>query len=327
MKALLAVLLLAASAGAVPPGGSRAKAEDALRESVLRLAAGDVRGAEAAARAATEADPGDARALQQLARSANAALDFPAAEDAATRALELEEPTPAVLCLRSEARSGRGDYQGALEDASQAARLNPASGTAALRVAVAKEGLRRSPEETLSDYRRAADLDASLAPLAEAAAARLETPSRSRGGVGLLIGVLALAALGGWSWARLRAKPEPPAPAPPPDMSGTGRLAPREAARLLAAAAKTAKDPDATRALAESLYERLTGRPAFPHEEAVVARDLGRFAPPSTVARGLPVGIDAFFARALDPEPSRRFRTGAELSGAFRSLADPSVDE
>jgi hypothetical protein len=38
------------------------------------------------------------------------------------------------------------------------------------------------------------------------------------------------------------------------------------------------------------------------------------------------LGIDAFFARALAPDAARRFRSGAELSGAFRFLVDPSVD-
>jgi len=36
-------------------------------------------------------------------------------------------------------------------------------------------------------------------------------------------------------------------------------------------------------------------------------------------------GIDTFFARALDPDASRRFSTAAELAGAFRSLVDPAT--
>lgn len=327
MRPLLAAVLLALAPGA-RAAGARETSEDALRESVLRLAAGDVAGAEASARAAVEADPGSVRALQQLARSANAALDFQAAEDAATRAIGLAPPTPALLCLRSEARSGRGDYQGALDDASRASRINPASGLAALRVAVAKEGLRRPAEETLGDYRRAAELDAALAPMRDAAQSRLEAAARPRGGLGALIGLLGLAALAGWGWGRLRRRPEaaPVPDAPRAALPGAGRLAPRDAARALAAAAASAADPESSRALAESLYERLTGRPPFPPEEAVIARGQGRFAPASSIVEGLPVGIDAFFARALAPEPERRFRTGAELFGAFRSLVDPAVD-
>ena len=122
---------LVLSSAAAFAAGPAVKSEEALRESVLLLAAGDVAGAEAEARLAAAADPSSARALQQLARAANAALDFATAEDAASRALALEEPTPALLCLRSEARSGRGDYDGALADAQSAVRLNPGSGTSA----------------------------------------------------------------------------------------------------------------------------------------------------------------------------------------------------
>lgn len=327
MGPLAAALLLAAVRGWA---ASSARSDDALRESVLRLAAGDVAGAEAEAKRAAAADPSSARAFQQFARAANAALDFAVAEDAATSAIALESPTPALLCLRSEARSGRGDYDGALADAQAAVRLNPASGTSVLRQAVAKEGLRRSPDETLTDYRRAAELDASLAPLRDAALERLAPPSaRPRTGLGGLIGLLAAAGLVGWTWARLRRGTERPAPRPTftrAAIAGAGRMTPREAARALAAAAKTAGDPDAAHDLAESLYERLTGRAPYPAEGAAVDRRLGQFPPPSRVVDGLPAGIDAFFARALDPDPSRRFRTGAELSGAFRSIVDPAVE-
>ncbi len=96
-------------------------------------------------------------------------------------------------------------------------------------------------------------------------------------------------------------------------------MTPREAARALAAAARSARDAEAALALAQSLYERLTGRPPAPGAE-------GGVAPPSKVAPDLPVGIDAFFARALNPDPERRFRSGAELAGAFRSLVDPAVE-
>jgi tetratricopeptide (TPR) repeat protein len=326
----LAVVALACAAVFAAGVESSSRAEETLRESVLRLAAGDVAGAEAEARLAAAADPASVRALQQLARAANAALDFSTAEDAAGRALALGAATPALLCLRSEARSGRGDYDGALADAQSAARLNPASGTAVLRLAVAKEGLRRSPEETLADYRRAAELDASLAPLRDAAFARLAPPSsRPRTGLGGLIGLLAVSGLVGWTWARLRRVSESPVPRaalPRAALSGSGRLQPREAARALAAAAKTALDSEAALALAESLYERLTGRPPYPAEGAEIDRSLARFAPPSQIVEGLPVGIDAFFARALDPDAARRFRSGAELSGAFRSLVDPAVE-
>jgi tetratricopeptide (TPR) repeat protein len=319
-RAAALLLALAASAAAAP------RAEESIRESVLRLAQGDVVGAESQAKEAVAADPASARALQQLALSANAALDFAAAEDAATRGLALSGPVPALLCLRSEARAGRGDYAGALADAEQAASLNPGSGKAALRRAIAEEGLGRPVDDVLAGYARAAELDAANRAELDSARARLAPPRRARA---LLWPVAALAflvvAAAAWLMRRGR-RPDPSARAAPTALPGKGRLSPRDAARALATVAASAPGPEESRALAESLYERLTGRAPYPPEEAVVARSLGRFAPPSSVARGLPVGVDAFFARALDPDPGRRFRSGAELAGAFRSLVEPAVD-
>lgn len=329
MSALILALLLSVPA---PARAANERSEDALRESVLRLAAGDVAGAEAQARAAVAADPKSARALQQLARSANAALDFAGAEDAATRALSVDPPTPAILCLRSEARSGRGDYQGALDDAQVAGRMNPASGTAALRAAVAKEGLRRSPEEILSDYDRAAQLDASLTPLRDAARSRLAPPGRPKRGVGGLIGLLSFAALAGWGWGwnARRGEDASPRSSPPARprvaLPGPARQSPREALKSLNKAAESAPDAESAYALAEALYLRLTGRPPFPPDDEMVARQQGRFTAPSTAAPGLPLGLDAFFARALAGDPERRFRSGAELVGAYRSVVDPAID-
>lgn len=316
------LLLLACAAFAQSPGRS----EDALRESVLRLAAGDVSGAVAQARLSVNADPENPRSLQQLARAANAALDFSAAEAAATSALALGAPTPSVLCLRSEARAGRGDFQGAYEDAQTAARLNPSSAAAALRVAVAKEGLRRPPEETLSDYARAAALDSSLTPTRDAAILRLAPPGRPQRGLGRLLIVVALAGFAGSTWGSWRRPVPAPAPAPKPTLKGSGRLTAKDALRLLSAVAPDAADSDGARALAESLYERLTGRPAYPAPEATIARSLGRFTPASALTEGLPLGVDAFFARALHPAADRRFRSGAELALAFRSVVVPTVE-
>jgi tetratricopeptide (TPR) repeat protein len=298
-RAALLVLALAAAASAAP--GPDPRVEAAIRESVLRLTA-----------------------LQQLALAADAALDFSAAEDAATRALAAAGPLPALLCLRSEARAGRGDYAGAIDDAEKALALSPDSAQAVLRRAIAAENLGRPADQVLADYRRAAELDPRDRAYAAAAESRLAPRPRARGvaAAGLFLLASALAA---WFYVRRR-RAEPAARLPGPALPGSGVLAPREAARVLAQAAALAPGPDEARSLAESLYERLTGKPPYPAAEAVVARSLGRFAPPSTLAQGLPVGVDAFFARALHPEPERRFRTGAELSGAFRSLVDPAVD-
>lgn len=321
----LAFAAALAAFAALPAGAEiPSRSEDSLRESVLRLASGDVAGAESEAKAAVSADPTSVRALQQLARAANAALDFAAAEDAATRALLVAGQNPALLCLRSEARSGRGDYDGALADAQTAARINPGSGAAVLRAAVAKEGLRRPSEESLSDYRRAAELDPALTSMRDAAIARLAPPTiGSRPGLGLLIALLAAAGAVAWGWSKARrsSAPAPRFSSGRQTLAGSGRMAPREAARALAVVCETARDPQAVFELACVLYARLTGSPP------IIAEGPGQSVPPaSTIARDLPVGIDAFFERALNPDPARRFRTGAELLGAFRSLVDPSVD-
>lgn len=308
---LTAALLAALLSVPVCAAGNR-RSEDAVRESVLRLAAGDVPGARDQAQAAVAADPRSLPALQQLARAASAALDFPGAEQAASRAIELGGPTPALLCLRSEARAGRGDFALALDDAERALSINPASAKAVLRRAVAKEGLDRPADEVLSDYRRAAELDASNAAIRDAAVSRLAPARRPRSGLGTLLGLLAASLVIGWAWARFRRQPEPAAsaPAPRPALPGSGKVSPREALRILGQAASLASGPEAAYDLAVDLYQRLTGRAYQPEA------GLGE----------LPVGLDAFFERALHSDPERRFHSGAELVGAFRSVVDPAVD-
>ena len=308
---ILAVVLTGAALWCAD-AAANPRSEDAVRESVLRLAAGDVPGARDQAQAAVAADPRSSKAFQQLARAAGAALDFPAAEQAASRAMEIEGVTPALLCLRSEARAGRGDFAGALADAEKAAGINPGSARAALRRAVAKEGLGRPSEEVLADYRRAAELDGAHAAVRDAAFSRLTPLRRPRGGLGPLLGLLAASGVIGWAWARSRRRPEADArvPAPRPVLPGSGRMSSREALRALAKTSALAPGPEETFALAVDLHERLTGR--RPSAETGFA--------------GLPAGMAAFFERALHADPERRFRSGAELLGAFRSIVDPAVD-
>jgi len=302
LSATAALLMLSFSALASP------RSDEAVRESVLRLAAGDVPGAYEQARVAAAADQSSSKAFQQLARAAGAALDFPAAEAAASRAMELSGPTPALLCLRSEAHAGRGDFEGALADAQKAAAINPGSAQAVLRRALAKEGLGRPAEEVLADYLRAAELDVSHAALRDAAILRLAPPRRSSGGMGVLLGILAVSGLVGWAWGRWSggsSEPEDLVASVAPRLPGTGLLAPREALRALSSVAASYPGPEGAFALAADLRERLTGRREAPK---------------------LPVGMEAFFERALNPDPQRRFRSGIELLGAFRSLVDPAVD-
>lgn len=325
-KSLALLLMLAA---ALP---ARAGVEEALRESVVRLTAGDVAGARAKADEAVAAAPNDPRAHEQLGTAALAALDVKTAEAAATRALETGQ-TPARLILRANARLAGGNYDGARADAQRAARLSPGSGRARLAVAASMEALRLPAATVLEEYRRAAELDALLGAEVSAARARLDAirvssskpivPGPKGPGLGPILVILAVSALFGWIFGIAAKAGEPDTAAretSAPLLPETGRLSPRQALAAADAAAQTGS-PDPL-ALAESLYRRLTGRPAFPRG---TDRALGRYLPASEAVKGLPSGIDAFFARALDPEPARRFSTAAELIGAFRSLVDPPV--
>lgn len=297
--------------------------EDSLRESAARLTAGDVAGARAKAEEAVAAAPRDPRAQEQLGNVALAALDPKAAEAAAGRALAAGE-TVSRLVLRANARLTGGNPEGALSDAERAVSLSPGSGPAHLALAVALELLGRPKAAVLAQYRRAAEVDRTQAPEVEAALRRLDPPPAAPTGarLGPILGILAASALFGWLFAKAKAARAPAAPAAEASspLPGSARLSPREALAALDQESK-AGAPDSL-ALAEALYRRLTGRPAFPRG---TDRALGRYLPASETVQGLPPGIDAFFARALDPEPSRRFTTPQELTGAFRSLVDPPV--
>jgi eukaryotic-like serine/threonine-protein kinase len=74
-------------------------------------------------------------------------------------------------------------------------------------------------------------------------------------------------------------------------------------------------------ALAVVAYEALTGRLPFRGESAVSlwqAMQKGEFAPPTSVMPALPALFDRWFARALDPDASRRFPAAKALAAAFR---------
>ncbi len=77
-------------------------------------------------------------------------------------------------------------------------------------------------------------------------------------------------------------------------------------------------------ALAFCLYEALSGEKPFPGGEGALAKSEGR--PASLAGRvGLPAGLDAFFSRALQPDPARRFRGAGEMLLALRHLVTPAV--
>lgn len=316
-KSLALLLLLAAAFPA------RAGVEESIRESAVRLTAGDVVGARAMAEEAVAAAPRDPRAQEQLGNVALAALDPETAEAAAERALAAGETT-ARLVLRANARLTGGNIEGGRNDAARAVALSPGSGTAHLSLAVALELLRRPKAEVLSEYRRVAELDATQMPEVEAALRRLNPPAPVPAGarLGPILVILAVSALFGWIYGKAAKVDEliPQSEEPSALLPGMGRLSALAALAAVDAAAKSGS-PDPL-VLAEALYRRLTGRPVFPRG---TDRAIGLYIRASETAKGLPVGIDAFFTRALDPDPSRRFTTAAELVGAFRSLVDPPV--
>ncbi len=318
----LALLLLLATA--LP---ARAGVEDSIRESAVRLTAGDVAGARAKAEEAVATAPRDPRAQEQLGNVALAALDPKAAEAAADRALASGETT-ARLVLRANARLAGGNAEGGRVDAERAVALSPGSGTARLSLAVAMELLGRPKSEVLKEYRRVAELDPTQTPEVDQALRRLNPPPPAPAGarLGPIFVILAVSAIFGWIFGKATKAGEENSPeadgpsAPSPLLGGIGRLSPRQALAAVDAATKSGA-PESL-ALAEALYQRLTGRPAFPRD---TDRALGRYLPASETSKSLPAGIDSFFARALHPDPAHRFATAAELVGALRSLVDPPV--
>ncbi len=73
--------------------------------------------------------------------------------------------------------------------------------------------------------------------------------------------------------------------------------------------------------LAACLYEMLTGKSAFFESRSLDGSRL--FAPPSQKARDLGPAVDAFFAKALSPEPDKRFASAADFFSAFSALVVP----
>ncbi|MBI4677772.1 MAG: protein kinase [Elusimicrobia bacterium] len=74
-------------------------------------------------------------------------------------------------------------------------------------------------------------------------------------------------------------------------------------------------------ALAVMTYEMLTGARPFPGPY-FLEKKLKKEYPPATAVNGaLPKSVDAFFAKALEPEPERRHRSAAEFAAAFRGLS------
>ncbi|MFA6003983.1 MAG: protein kinase [Elusimicrobiota bacterium] len=78
-------------------------------------------------------------------------------------------------------------------------------------------------------------------------------------------------------------------------------------------------------ALAVCAYEMLTGKMPFSGTGAGMLMNKVNmsYAPISTVAAGLPPGIDAVFSRAFQPDPDRRYHSPGELLTALEALPAP----
>lgn len=476
-------------AGQAKPPEESFDSEDLLRQSAVKMAAGDF---EASRRLASRAIALDPSSPQARFQRASAALRLKAFEEAvrdASKAIELGYERAAAYNLRSEAYAHQGRFAQALADAERAVNLNTAGPSGYLNRAAAREGLGMPPADILADYKRASELDPQLILSYEAAfvkygrakeSPRLPGPERrSLGGVLIWAGAVAAALIAGLLygystvWSGRKAKlvrfgsiMEKPPKTDEPRVGAVvggrfilGRLiesAPERAvyegrdledqprtlirhgkrqgllekARAMAGlkapclaavdgifeeadhvwlayepiggdslrrlldrlpqrrysaeqslrpikavceALELAHDrellcgpfnpssivmdkgqvkihdfglcseasawdylspeEDRGKACRESdlfsagvcLYEMLTGALPFKGPQAAQDRREGRFPPASSLVQGLPDGIDAFFARALSPDPARRFHAASELLGAFRSLVVPVV--
>ncbi|TPW20589.1 MAG: hypothetical protein FD126_1533 [Elusimicrobia bacterium] len=73
-------------------------------------------------------------------------------------------------------------------------------------------------------------------------------------------------------------------------------------------------------ALAACFYEALTGRRPFPGPDFLAQKRAGRYAPASSLAKGLPAGADSLFRISFHPEADRRFHGPAALAAAADAL-------
>ena len=78
-------------------------------------------------------------------------------------------------------------------------------------------------------------------------------------------------------------------------------------------------------ALGVVLYEALTGRVPYggdSPDEVAAAHRRGEVRPPSTLAVGIPAGLDSAILQVLRREPERRFRTAAAMARALSAVED-----
>ncbi|MBI5623535.1 MAG: protein kinase [Elusimicrobia bacterium] len=162
------------SGSAAPEADS--KAARLLRTARRKLMVKDLEGALLDAARAVQADPKDARSLALRAAISNQLKNHGSALADAEAALLIDPVSLDALLEKSLALYELGRYEEALAAAHAALGLSPQSGLGRLYSAMAKEKLGLAAQ-ALEDYRRAAELDASLKPLFLAAARRLAGPA------------------------------------------------------------------------------------------------------------------------------------------------------
>ncbi len=172
--ALLGVFLAASAAFAQQPAAPiDPKAEQALKESGVQMALGDLEAARLLATDAIALDTASPRGYLQRASVELQLKAFDQAVKDADKAVALGFRKASVFNVRSESYSGEGLYARALADAEIAVAANPASGAGYANRAAAKRGLSGLDEAVAADLRRAAELDARYRPRYEDARAEL----------------------------------------------------------------------------------------------------------------------------------------------------------
>jgi serine/threonine protein kinase len=77
-------------------------------------------------------------------------------------------------------------------------------------------------------------------------------------------------------------------------------------------------------ALAVMAYEMVVGQRPFAGPYFLEKKLKKEYAAPSSVDPALPAGLDGFFARALDPEPEKRWPAARQFADAFSGIG-PAV--
>lgn len=166
------LMLPAAFADAAAPADAL-KAEQALKESGVQMALGDLEAARLLATDAITLDTASPRGYLQRATVELQLKAFDQSVKDADKAVALGFRKASVFNVRSEAYSGEGLYTRALADAEIAVIANPNSGAGYVNRANARRGLEGMSDAVVADLERASQLDARYRARYDAAASEL----------------------------------------------------------------------------------------------------------------------------------------------------------